>query len=173
MIFDGIFTNANTGTALVTDTGSTKANGVEPRFIASYKASDALTLNAQVSGGFRLGGINDALNVPICSPDGKDLATYSGHPTWKDETAWNYEAGAKSTLFGGRASLNVSAFYMDIRNLQLTVTAGSCSSRLIFNAPKARREGVGGGVTPSPTPHPGRSRLRRPTGPEPPPHTRA
>ena len=153
MIFDGIFTNANTGTALVTDTGSTKANGVAPRFIASYKASDALTLNAQVSRGFRLGGINDALNVPICSPDGKDLATYSGHPTWKDETAWNYEAGAKSTLFGGRASLNVSAFYMDIRNLQLTVTAGSCSSRLIFNAPKARSEGVEAEFTASPTEH--------------------
>src|SRR2546426_4606682 len=151
MTFDGIFTNNSTGTALVTDTGSTKANGVAPRFIASYKASDALTLNAQVSRGFRLGGINDALNVPLCTA--QDLATYSGRPTWKDETAWNYEVGGKSTLFGGRGSLNVSAFYMDIRDLQLTITAGSCSSRLIFNAPKARSEGVEAEFTASPSEH--------------------
>ena len=38
--------------------------------------------------------------------------------------------------------MNLSAFYMDIHDLQLTVTAGSCSSRLILNAPKARSEGV-------------------------------
>src|SRR5262245_13670792 len=43
---------------------------------------------------------------------------------------------------GGRASLNVSAFYMEIRDLQLIVTAGSCSSRLVFNTPKAMSEGA-------------------------------
>src|SRR5205814_2904644 len=47
-IFDGIFAQDSTGTALLSQPGSTKANGVAPRFIASYKASDALTLNAQV-----------------------------------------------------------------------------------------------------------------------------
>src|SRR4029450_13022340 len=61
---------------------------------------------------------------------------------WDNETAWNYELGAKSTFMGGRASLNVSAFYMDIRDLQLIVTAGSCSSRLVFNTPKAVSEGA-------------------------------
>jgi iron complex outermembrane receptor protein len=43
---------------------------------------------------------------------------------------------------GGRASLNVSAFHMDIRDLQLIVTAGSCSSRLVFNVPKAISQGA-------------------------------
>jgi len=31
---------------------------------------------------------------------------------------------------------------MDIRDLQLIVTAGSCSSRLVFNVPKARSQGA-------------------------------
>jgi iron complex outermembrane receptor protein len=31
---------------------------------------------------------------------------------------------------------------MDVRDLQATVTAGSCSSRLIFNVPKARSQGI-------------------------------
>ncbi len=42
---------------------------------------------------------------------------------------------------GGRGSFNASAFYVDIKDLQVVVTAGSCSSRLIFNVPKARSVG--------------------------------
>ena len=151
LIFDGIFTNDNTGTALVTDTNSTKADGVVPRFIASYKVSDGMTLNAQASRGFRLGGVNDPLNVPACTP--ADLATFSGRPSWKDQTAWNYEAGVKSQLFGGRGTINLSAFYMDIQNLQLNVTAGSCSSRLVFNAPKSRSQGLELEVNAAPNEH--------------------
>jgi iron complex outermembrane receptor protein len=33
---------------------------------------------------------------------------------------------------------------MDIKDLQATVTAGSCSSRLIYNVPKARSQGIEG-----------------------------
>jgi len=139
-IFDGIFAQDSTGTALLSQPGSTKANGVAPRVIASYKASPSLTLNAQASRGFRLGGINDPLNYPLCTS--QDSITFSGHNSWRDEKAWNYEVGAKSQVFGGRGTLNLSAFYMDISDLQLTVTAGSCSSRLILNAPKARSQGV-------------------------------
>jgi iron complex outermembrane receptor protein len=148
-IFDGIFGNDNNGTSLVTQPGSTNANGVAPRVIASYKVSEALTLNAQVSQGFRLGGINDPINVPLCTA--QDLATFSGHNSWQDEKAWNYEVGVKSRVMGGRGSINLSAFYMDIQDLQLTVTAGSCSSRLILNAPKARSQGLEAEVTVSAT----------------------
>jgi len=150
-IFDGILTNNNTGTSLVSQPGSTKADGVAPRIIASYKVSDAVTLNAQASQGFRLGGINDPLNYPACTP--ADSVTFSGHPSWTDEKAWNYEAGVKARVMDGRGSINLSAFYMDIRDLQLTVTAGQCSSRLILNAPKARSQGVEVEVTASPNEH--------------------
>jgi iron complex outermembrane recepter protein len=138
-VFDGIFANDNTGTSLVSQPGSTDADGVAPRLIATYKLSRDTNLNAQVSRGFRLGGINDPLNVPLCTPE--DLVTFGGRETWKDEKVWNYEVGVKSRLLNGNAGLGVSAFYMDIRDLQATVTAGSCSSRVIFNVPKARSQG--------------------------------
>jgi len=138
-IFDGILTNDNTGTSLVSAPGTTKGDGVAPRFIATYKVSDSTNINAQVSKGFRLGGINDPLNVPLCTP--QDLVVFGGQPGFKDETAWNYEIGSKSRLFGGRGSVNVSAFYVDIKDLQVVVTAGSCSSRLVFSVPKARSVG--------------------------------
>jgi iron complex outermembrane receptor protein len=141
-VFDGIFGNNDNGTLLVSQPGSVSANGLAPRFIASFKATDQLTLNAQASRGFRLGGINDPLNASsTCTA--ADLATFGPlNRPWRDETAWNYEVGAKSQFMGGRAALNLSAFMMDIRDLQLTITAGSCSSRLIFNAPKAVSSGA-------------------------------
>lgn len=143
--FDGFFTT------YVSQPGSTKANGLAPRFIANYKASDALTFNAQVSRGFRLGGINDPLNKPICTPG--DTLTFGGHDRWTDETVWNYEVGMKSRPANGRVSLNVAAFYMDIKNLQLNLTAGSCSSRLVYNVPKARSDGLEFEFTATPSDH--------------------
>jgi len=132
--FDGIF--ADPGTSH----GSTSADGFAPRVIASFKLSDRTRLNGQISKGFRLGGINDPLNLPLCTA--ADLQTFGGHDAWEDEELWNYEVGAKSTFMGGRGSVNASAFRADIENLQATVTAGSCSSRVIFNVPKARSSGV-------------------------------
>jgi iron complex outermembrane receptor protein len=133
-VFDGIF--ADPGGA----PNSTDASGVAPRFIVTFKATDATNVNVQAAKGFRLGGINDPLNVPLCSP--ADLQTFGGRETWEDETSWNYEIGSKSRVLGGKGSLNVSAFYIDISNLQATVTAGTCSSRVVFNVPDARSAGA-------------------------------
>ena len=138
-IFDGIFAQDNTGTALVSQPGSTDANGVAPRVIAAYKVSDTTHLNAQISRGFRLGGINDPLNVPLCTP--QDLVTFGGQETWGDEKVWNYEVGVKSRVLGGNGAFAASAYYMDIDDLQATVTAGSCSSRVVFNVPHSRNRG--------------------------------
>ena len=139
-IFDGIFAHDNTGTQVVSQPGTTDANGFAPRLIATYRATDDVRLNAQVSRGFRLGGINDPLNVPLCTA--QDLVTFGGREAWEDETAWNYEVGAKSRVMGGRGAFNVALYNMDVSDLQATVTAGSCSSRVIFNVPKARSRGL-------------------------------
>jgi iron complex outermembrane receptor protein len=150
-VFDGIFAQDNTGTAVVSTPGSTDANGFAPRLILSYKAGANVRLNAQASRGFRLGGINDPLNTPLCTP--ADLAIFSGRDSWTDEKAWNYEVGAKSRIFGGRGAFNVALFDIEIEDLQATVTAGSCSSRLIFNVPKARSRGVEFELSAAPNEH--------------------
>lgn len=120
--------------------GKSTASGIAPRGIASYELNEDTTLNAQISKGFRLGGINDPLNEPLCSP--QDLITFGGRGSWDDEELWNYEVGSKSTVMDGRGTFNIAAFYADITELQATVTAGTCSSRIIFNVPDARSAGV-------------------------------
>jgi iron complex outermembrane receptor protein len=132
--FDGIFADQTLNArARVKD-------GVwAPRFIASYKLNDAVSFNAQASKGFRLGGVNDPINRPLCNPE--DITRFGGFDSFRNETAWNYEVGMKSRL-AGKGSLTLAAYQTDIEDLQVTITAGSCSSRIVFNAPKARTRGV-------------------------------
>ena len=42
----------------------------------------------------------------------------------------------------GGATFNVAGFYNKISNLQVTLDAGSCSSRIVFNVDKAHASGV-------------------------------
>ncbi len=132
----GLFSNADN------QTGSTKSDGFTPRILASFKATDGITFNAQASKGFRLGGINDPLNIPLCSggATGIDALTFGNRPRYDDETLWNYELGVKTQ--GRGFTFNAAAFYTDISNLQVTADAGSCSSRVVFNVPKAHTRGL-------------------------------
>ncbi len=128
----GLFSNGDD------QTDETSSSGFNPRVLLSYEASDSVTLNAQAAQGFRLGGVNDPLNLPLCTP--ADAAIFGGFQSYEDETLWNYETGFKSRL--GGMTLNAAAFYTDIANLQTTLDAGSCSSRVVFNVPEAHTMGL-------------------------------
>ncbi|HKF97530.1 MAG TPA: TonB-dependent receptor, partial [Steroidobacteraceae bacterium] len=119
---------------------STDSSGTSPRFIVSYKPTDDAQLYAQAARGFRLGGINDPINAPLCK--GNDIAIFGHQTSWKDEKTWDYELGAKTQWLDKRVTFNLDVFYSDIKDLQATTTAGSCSSRIVFNVPTARSAGV-------------------------------
>jgi len=119
---------------------STDSSGTSPRFILSYKPTDDAQLYAQAARGFRLGGINDPINVLLCSPS--DKVVFGNNPNWKDEKTWDYELGAKTQWLDKRVTFNVDVFYSDIKDLQAVTTAGTCSSRVVFNVPTARSAGV-------------------------------
>ena len=120
--------------------GSTDSSGTSPRFILSYKPTDDAQLYAQAARGFRLGGINDPINLLLCSPT--DKLVFGNQSNWKDEKTWDYELGAKTQWLDKRVTFNIDVFYSDIKNLQATTTAGTCSSRVVFNVPTARSAGV-------------------------------
>lgn len=126
------------GNGVADQVDKTSSNGFTPRILASYDVNDEVTVNAQISKGFRLGGVNDPLNTALCSAE--DLVTFGGFQDYDDETLWNYEVGAKVNT--GNVTLNVAAFYTKISNLQVTLDAGSCSSRVSFNVPDAHSKGV-------------------------------
>lgn len=130
----GLFAN---GDFRVVD--KTTSSGFNPRLMAAYQVNDNLTLNAQASRGFRLGGVNDPLNTPACTPG--DLQTFGSFQSYGDEFAWNYEGGLKGSWANG-IDLNVAVFQSNIEDLQVTLDAGSCSSRISFNVAEAHATGM-------------------------------
>ena len=142
----GLFSNGDN------NVDRTSSDGISPRVILTYEPTDNLRINAQASKGFRLGGVNDPLNIPLCTggPNGPDALTYGNRPTYEDETLWNYELGVRSQNRG--VSFSAAAFYTDISNLQVTADAGTCSSRVVFNVPEAHTMGVELEFSVNPTP---------------------
>ena len=129
----GLFANGDSGTV-----DETSADGFNPRVLLSYELNDAVTLNGQVSEGFRLGGVNDPLNANLCEPSDREI--FGGFQDYGDESLTNYEIGLKSST--DTLQFQVAAFYADIEDLQVTLDAGSCSSRISFNVPDAHASGL-------------------------------
>ncbi|MDB5668736.1 MAG: TonB-dependent receptor [Alphaproteobacteria bacterium] len=128
----GLFANGDNRT------DRTSSDGVSPRLIVTYEAAENVRVNAQIAKGFRLGGVNDPLNLPLCTT--QDKAIFGGFQDYDDETLWNYELGLRGE--SGGISFAAAGFYTDINNLQVTLDAGSCSSRIVFNVPKAHTLGA-------------------------------
>ncbi|HYI42893.1 MAG TPA: TonB-dependent receptor, partial [Sphingomicrobium sp.] len=139
----GVFSNADTFLG-----DKTSSNGFSPRVIATYEPTENLSVNLQAAKGFRLGGVNDPLNLPLCTPEDEQI--FGGYGSYDDETLWNYEAGVKYQQRG--LTFNAAAFQTEIKNLQVTLDAGSCSSRVVFNVPEAHTRGIEAefGVSPAP-----------------------
>ncbi len=129
LTFAGLFADPG---SISMQPGSMSSDGVSPRVILAFSPNDDVQFTAQVARGFRLGGINDPLNVDLCSP--ADLVTYDGHENWEDEDVTNYEIGAKTRSSDGRVTFNAAVFLSDIDGLQVIADAGTCSSRIILNA---------------------------------------
>jgi len=138
----GLFAAGDTG---VVD--KTSSSGFTPRFLADYKLNDTVSINAQVSQGFRLGGVNDPLNITLCTP--ADLEIFGDFQDYDDEKLWNFELGMKAQSRG--FTFNAAVFHSEIDDLQVTLDAGSCSSRISFNVPSATTTGAEAELTWEPT----------------------
>jgi iron complex outermembrane recepter protein len=89
--FNGVFAGA---TAPAGVPGSVDSSGVSPRGIVTYKVNEDAQFNAQVSKGFRLGGINDPINIPLCSPE--DKVEFGGQGNWRMRRARTTRSVANS-----------------------------------------------------------------------------
>ena len=62
---------------------------------------------------------------------------------YKPESSWNYELGSHLNLLGNTVHCDLSAFYMKVRNQQLSVMAGNYGfGRMMVNAGKSHSLGV-------------------------------
>lgn len=118
-------------------------------------------LYASVSKGYRAGGYNiqmfsDILQTELMANRMKamkgsydiphsadDYSKVNNTISYKPEESWNYEVGAHLNLFNQAAHLDFSAYYMQIKNQQLSVMAGTYGfGRMMVNAGRSRSFGA-------------------------------
>lgn len=113
---------ATDGSELIVEDRKT-TNKVIPKIALRYEWTLDVQTYAQVSVGYRVGGIN--INTPLdaLQAGDPDLEFEEEAPRdFQSDTLVNYEAGIKSYWFDRRLSLNVSAFYVrwfDIQSDQI------------------------------------------------------
>lgn len=79
-----------------------------PKLTLSYKPSNDLLFFATASRGFKSGGTQTSNNANLTNE-------------FDPETLWNYEIGTKFDLFDRRLRVDLTAFYMDWKDVQQTI----------------------------------------------------
>ena len=104
--------------------GSTPATTpVTPKIGVTFEPDNNATYYITASKGVRVGGINNpsvAAGTPGC-PNGLDVP-----PTYRPDSLWSYEIGAKNKFLDGRLRTEASIYYIDWRDIQESVSTDSC-----------------------------------------------
>ncbi len=125
-------------------------NQLLPKLSVSYRLPSTLgNVYATVTKGYKSGGYNtqmfsDVLQQRLMGQLGltenynvDDIITY------RPEKIWNYEAGAHLSFLDGRLTGDVSLFWIECRDQQLTMfPEGSITGRIMANAGRSRSRGV-------------------------------
>ncbi len=119
------------------------ANPVTPRYSLTYQYTDRDMVYGTVSKGYRSGGANNpaALLSPRCPSVLSSIGINSTPFTFDPDNLWSYELGAKDSLFGGRLSVQTSAYYIRWKNIQTEFNLQGCSNFTV-NRGEATIQGV-------------------------------
>ena len=103
-------------------------NAVTPKFVLSYKIQDNMLLYGSYARGFRAGGLNTNATDPAQVP-------------YQPEHSDNYEIGWKNTFLDNKLKFNLTAFYLEQHNQQIS-TAMDGINALILNVGEMHNKGV-------------------------------
>lgn len=106
----------------------------------AYQITDALMTYASYAYGYKSGGLNMA-GLPLDAQNQPALAT----AVIKDEKNSTIELGLKSTLFNGRATLNLAAFRTEVKDYQANIVSSLETAALRSypaNIPEVRVQGA-------------------------------
>jgi outer membrane receptor protein involved in Fe transport len=135
-------TSAYSGAAQTPVAGTQSDTPVTPKFGLSYQLDANNFLYATAAKGFRQGGVNGDVPINLCESDLTALGLTTTPTSYAPDSLWSYEVGAKDSLFGGRLSLDSSAYVLKWKSIQQSVRLPSCGFSYVDNLGSAT--GIGG-----------------------------
>lgn len=131
---------------------------VLPKVSLKYECTPTTFTYLSVAKGYKAGGYNVQMSADVMQAQMrydmmsavKDMMPFEVKEpmpleevaAYKPEFSWNYEAGIRSELIDNRLNAELTLFYMDIRDVQLTKFVDSGNGRILTNAGKAQSYGA-------------------------------
>ena len=100
-----------------------------PKIALQYIFQSSGTIYANVSKGYKTGGFNTSFDT-------------DDERTFKPETSWNYEIGAKHPFMDKCLNAEITFFWIDWKNQQIHQTVSTGKGSLLKNAGKSCSKGV-------------------------------
>lgn len=125
-----------------------------PKVSLKYECTPRTFTYITVAKGYKTGGYNIQLSADVMQSQmqydmmtafnmkAEEPAPIEDVAAYSPEKSWNYEIGTRSELIKDRLHAELTIFYMDIKDLQLTQFVNSGNGRILTNAGKARSFGV-------------------------------
>lgn len=104
-----------------------------PSVTLAFKPDANSQIYASASRGFKSGGFNGRANS-LADLTQTVNGVSSIVTTFRPETVWTYEGGAKGSFLDGRVYLSGTLFYSDFRDFQARVGGGSVAAFPVLNA---------------------------------------
>jgi len=128
---------------------SVKFSEFLPKVTLKYAWNNQQFVYANVSKGYKAGGYNIQMFSDLIQND----LMNSGNPSaqqpdvrkailYQPEYSWNYETGFQSAFMDNKLKMQMSLFYMQITDMQLTRFVPSGNGRMITNAGKVDSKGI-------------------------------
>ncbi len=131
----------------------TTYSGVLLKGNLTYKINPNSLVYATFSEGFRPGGFNRKGCNNANGSGGLSAAACSANRSYSPDHVKNYEIGAKLGLFDRRLQINLAAYIIDWRDIQIAAFDQNISNQtFVSNAANARIHGIEGDLTARPTP---------------------
>ncbi|MCL1938519.1 MAG: TonB-dependent receptor [Candidatus Azobacteroides sp.] len=125
-----------------------------PKVAVKYEFTPRTYVYATVSNGYKTGGYNiqnfaDIAQAAIrqkYDPNFKSPSVSDRVP-YKPEYSWNYEIGYKGEVIKDRLYAEAAAFYINVKDIQITDFVESGQGRIVKNAGKAKSAGLEASIT--------------------------
>lgn len=118
-----------------------KETPITPKFGIDYRPDSRNLFYVSAAKGYRPGGVNKPVIIVPNSPCAADVAAIGAGRTYKSDTLWSYEIGAKNKLFDSRVRTAASLYVIKWKDIQQRVQVPSCLDGFVANLGSATSKG--------------------------------
>ncbi|MDR3261760.1 MAG: TonB-dependent receptor [Tannerella sp.] len=120
-----------------------------PKVAVKYELNDRNYVYFSASNGYKAGGYNIQMFADLVQQALRENYAPAESPlnvreavSYRPEYSWNYELGYKGELIKNLLQMELTAFYIDVRDIQLTRFVNSGQGRMLSNEGRATSKGV-------------------------------